>query len=149
MVMMEMKIRRSRGMGIEGEEEEERRNKYRLLSFTFELDWTPVVVKLNNISFIASSMRSGHGRGAIRSSSQTTFGRPHLLNAVVVGASSRSTGEGTTEVEAGIHGNHLGEDLKNLLGDSLVVDGDQVLRLGVDLEGLVEGNGSLNLVVTY
>lgn len=68
---------------------------------------------------------------------------------MVIGAGSRATSEGTAQVQAGVHGDHLGEDLKNLLGDSLVVDGDQILGLGVDLEGLVEGNGGLNLVVTY
>jgi hypothetical protein len=69
---------------------------------------------------------------------------------VVVGAGRqvRATSEGTTQVQAGIHSDHLGEDLKNLLGDSLVVDGDQILGLGVDLEGLVESNGSLDLVIT-
>ena len=69
---------------------------------------------------------------------------------MVVGAGSsvRATGEGTTQVQAGVHGDHLGEDLKNLLGDGLVIDGDQILGLGVDLEGLVESNGSLDLVVT-
>lgn len=49
------------------------------------------------------------------------------------------------QLEAGIHGDHLRQDLQNLLGHGLVVDGDQVLRLGVDLEGLVEGESGLNL----
>ena len=68
---------------------------------------------------------------------------------MVVGAGSTAAGKRSTQVQAGVHGDHLGEDLKNLLGDSLVVDGDQILGLRVDLEGLVEGNGGLDLVVTY
>jgi hypothetical protein len=66
----------------------------------------------------------------------------NLFDAVVVGGTL--AGE-TAQLETGIHSDHLRQDLQNLLGDGLVVDGDQVLGLGVDLEGLVEGESGLNL----
>lgn len=69
---------------------------------------------------------------------------------MVIGArSSSTTGESTTEVQASIHGDHLSQNLQDLLRDGLVVDGDQILRLGVNLESLVESNGSFDLVVAY
>lgn len=61
---------------------------------------------------------------------------------MVVGCTLTSEG---AQLETGVHGDHLRQDLQNLLGDGLVVNGDQVLRLGVDLEGLVEGESGLNL----
>lgn len=48
------------------------------------------------------------------------------------------------QLQAGVQSDHLGQDLQHFLGHGLVVDGDQVLGLGVDLQGLVEAQGSLN-----
>lgn len=71
----------------------------------------------------------------------------NLLNAVAVGAGSRTlASEGAAKVEARVHRNHLGQNLQTFLGDGLVVDRNQVLGLGVDLEGLVEGKSSLDVV---
>lgn len=52
------------------------------------------------------------------------------------------------ELEAGVHGDHLGQNLQHLLGDGLVIYRDEVLGLGVHLQGLVEGQGGLDLVCT-
>jgi len=41
---------------------------------------------------------------------------------------------------------HVGENVENGLGYSLVVDGDQLSRLGVDLEGLVEAECGVDRV---
>lgn len=71
----------------------------------------------------------------------------NLLNAVVVGAGHGTlASEGAANIEARIDGNHLGQDLQTFLGNGLIVDRNQVLGLGVDLEGLVEGKSSLNVV---
>lgn len=66
----------------------------------------------------------------------------NLLDSVALRGSALA-GE-RAELQAGVQSDHLGQDLEHLLGHGLVVDGDQVLRLGVDLEGLVEAQGSLN-----
>lgn len=71
----------------------------------------------------------------------------NLLDAVAVGTGSGAiASEGAAKVEARVHGDHLGQNLQTLLGNGLVVDGDQVLGLGVYLEGLVERKCSLNVV---
>lgn len=86
--------------------------------------------------------------GVIQTTGKTTVRKQTcLLDTVAVGTGSGTlTSEGTTQVEGSVHGDHLGQDLKTLLGNGLVVDGDQVLGLGVDLEGLVEGKSSLDVV---
>lgn len=63
---------------------------------------------------------------------------------MVVGTST-TTGE-RADLQDGVHGDHHGQHLEDLLGDGLVIDRDQVLGLGVDLEGLVEAESSLDLV---
>lgn len=56
-----------------------------------------------------------------------------------------ATGE-RADLQDGVHGDHHRQHLQHLLGDGLVIDGDQVLGLGVDLQGLVEAQGGLDLV---
>lgn len=68
-----------------------------------------------------------------------------LLDAVAITATL--AGE-RAQVEAGVHGNHLGQDLQDLLRHGLVVDRDQVLGLRVHLQGPVERESSLDLVGT-
>lgn len=50
------------------------------------------------------------------------------------------------QLQATVQGDHLCQDLQDFLGDGLVVYRDQVLGLRVDLEGLVEGQGCLDVV---
>ena len=50
------------------------------------------------------------------------------------------------QLQAGVQGDHFGQDLQHFLGHSLVVDRDQVLGLGIDLQGLVEAQSSFNRV---
>lgn len=68
-----------------------------------------------------------------------------LLDAVAVGTATFA-GERTTQLETGIHGHHLRQDLEHLLRDGLVVYRDEVLGLGVHLQGLVEGESCFDLV---
>ena len=70
-----------------------------------------------------------------------------LLDAVVIGTAL--AGERATELETSVHSHHLRQDLQDLLGHGLVVYGDQVLGLGVDLKSLVESEGGLDLVGAY
>lgn len=71
----------------------------------------------------------------------------NLLNTVVVGTGSGAlASERATQVQGSVHGDHLSQNLQALLGNSLVIDRDQVLGLGVDLEGLVESKSSLDVV---
>jgi len=62
---------------------------------------------------------------------------------VVVGTAL--SGERPTQLKTGVHGDHLRQDLQHLLGHGLVVYGDEVLGLRVDLEGLVESESCVNL----
>jgi hypothetical protein len=74
----------------------------------------------------------------------------NLLDTVVIGAGSGSLGsERATQVKGSVHGDHLSQNLQALLGNGLVIDRDQVLGLWVDLEGLVEGKSSLDVVSAY
>lgn len=71
----------------------------------------------------------------------------NLLDTVAIGTGSGSlASERATQVKGSVHGDHLSQNLQALLGNSLIIDRDQVLGLGVDLEGLVEGKSSLDVV---
>lgn len=65
-----------------------------------------------------------------------------------IGTGTGTFASETTKLETSIHGHHLCEDLQNLLGNGLIVDRDQVLGLGIHLEGLVEGESGLDLART-
>lgn len=69
-----------------------------------------------------------------------------LLDAMAVGTAA-FTGERTTQLETGVHGHHLRQDLQHLLRDGLVVYRDEILGLRVHLQRLVEGEGCLDLLV--
>lgn len=76
------------------------------------------------------------------------LGSDRLLDTSAV---STGTGAGTlagerAQLQAGIHGDHLGQNLQHILGNGLVVYRDQVLRLGVHLQSLVEAQSSLDVV---
>lgn len=69
--------------------------------------------------------------------------RVGLLDAVAIGAASLTK---RAEFQSAVQGNHLGEHFEDLLGHSLVVYRNQILGLGVDLEGLVESEGGLDVI---
>ena len=48
--------------------------------------------------------------------------------------------------DARVRGNHLGQDIQHGLRHRLVVDGDQVRRLRVHLQSLVEAQRGFDLV---
>lgn len=71
----------------------------------------------------------------------------NLLDTVVIGTGSGSlASERATQVQGSVHGDHLSQNLQALLGNCLIVDRDQILGLGVDLESLVESKSSLDVV---
>lgn len=90
-----------------------------------------------------SSVVAGGRGGRIRVGKNRIIRR--LLNTRAVSTAALRASE-SAQLQAGIHGDHLGEDLQHLLGDGLVVYRDQVLGLGVDLQGLVEAQSSLNAI---
>lgn len=87
---------------------------------------------------------AGSGRSWTRPDGlEWSIGR--LLDAVAVGTATLA-GERATQLETGVHGDHLGQDLQYLLGHGLVVYRDEVLGLRVHLEGLVESESRLDLL---
>ena len=71
----------------------------------------------------------------------------HLLHPRgALSAGTLTTSERAAQLQAGIQGHHLRQDLQHLLGDGLVIYRDQVLGLGVDLERLVEAQSRLDVV---
>lgn len=69
--------------------------------------------------------------------------RVGLLDAVAIGATGLTK---RAQLQSAVQGNHLGENFEHLLGHSLVVYRNQILGLGVDLEGLVEGESGLDVI---
>jgi hypothetical protein len=63
----------------------------------------------------------------------------------VVVSTATFAGE-SAELQGRIHGDHFGQNLEHLLGDGLVIYGDQILGLRIDLECLVEGQRGINFV---
>ena len=90
-----------------------------------------------------SSVVAGERGGKIRVGKNRIIRR--LLNTRAVSTAALRASE-SAQLQAGIHGDHLGEDLQHLLGDGLVIYRDQVLRLRVHLQRLVEAQSCLDVV---
>jgi hypothetical protein len=67
-----------------------------------------------------------------------------LFHAVGVGATA--LGGKRAELQSAVQSNHFGKDFQHILRDSLIVYRNEIFRLGVDSESLVESESSFNVI---